>query len=43
MRLDPNWDRCREVEAIEHLLCECAHYFQLLWIRLGKIITLYLN
>jgi hypothetical protein len=26
----------------EHLLCECVHYSQQLWIYLGEIITLYL-
>jgi hypothetical protein len=28
---------------MEHLLCECMYYLQLLWIQLGEIITLYLN
>ncbi len=39
----PNCDRCWEVETMEHLLCECMHYSQLLWIRLGEVITQYLN
>jgi hypothetical protein len=28
---------------MEHLLCECTHYSQLLWDRLGEVITRYLN
>jgi hypothetical protein len=28
---------------MEHALCECLHYAQLLWIRLGEVITEYLN
>jgi hypothetical protein len=28
---------------MEHILCECLHYSQLLWIRLGEVITTYLN
>jgi hypothetical protein len=28
---------------MEHMLCECLHYAQLLWIKLGEIITKYLN
>jgi hypothetical protein len=28
---------------MEHLLCECMHYSQLVWIRLGEKITLYLK
>jgi hypothetical protein len=28
---------------MEHVLCECLHYSQLLWIRVGDIIQLYLN
>jgi hypothetical protein len=43
MRNDPNCERCGLIETIEHALCECLHYAQLLWIRLGVIITKYLN
>ncbi len=28
---------------MEHTLCECLHYAQLLWVRLGEVITKYLN
>jgi hypothetical protein len=28
---------------MEHMLCECLYYAQLLWIRLGEVITKYLN
>ncbi len=38
MRPDPNCDRRWEVETMEHLLCECMHYSQLLWDRLGEVI-----
>jgi hypothetical protein len=43
MRNDPNCERCGLTETMEHALCECLHYAQLLWIRLGEIITRYLN
>jgi hypothetical protein len=43
MRNDPNCERCRLTETMEHTLCECLHYAQLLWIRLGEIATKYLN
>ncbi len=43
MREDPNCERCGLTETMEHALCECLHYAQLLWIRLGEIITKYLN
>jgi hypothetical protein len=43
MRDDPNWELCGHTETMEHLLCECLHYSQLLWICLGEIITEYLN
>jgi hypothetical protein len=42
MRNDPNCERYRLTESMEHVLCECLHYGQLLWIRLGEIITKYL-
>ncbi len=28
---------------MEHTLCECLHFAQLLWVRLGDVITKYLN
>ncbi len=43
MRPDPYCERCRTVETMEHLLCKCPHYSQLLWIQLGEVITQYLN
>ncbi len=43
MRDDPNCERCGLTETMEHALCECLHYAQLLWIRLGEVITKYLN
>jgi hypothetical protein len=35
MRNDPNCERCGLTETMEHALCECQHYTQLLWIRLA--------
>jgi hypothetical protein len=43
MRNDPNCERCDQIETMEHTLCECLHYAQPLWTRLGKIFTTYLN
>jgi hypothetical protein len=43
MRNDPNCERCDQIETMEHNLCECLHYAQPLWIRLGEIFTRYLN
>jgi hypothetical protein len=47
MRNDPDCERCCErcgdTEAMEHVLCECLHYYQLLWNQIGEIITRYLN
>jgi hypothetical protein len=43
MRNNPDCERCRPTETMEHALCECLHYSQQLWIRLGEIITKYLN
>ncbi len=31
-----------EIEMMDHVLCECLHYSQLLWIHVGDIIQLYL-
>jgi hypothetical protein len=38
-----DWGGGGVVEAMEHLLCECIHYSQFIWVHLGEIITLYLN
>jgi hypothetical protein len=43
MRNDPNCEKCRLTEIMEHTLCECLYYAQLLWVRLGEVITKYLN
>jgi hypothetical protein len=43
MRNDPNCERCGLPETMEHTLCECLHYAELLWVRLGDVITKYLN
>jgi hypothetical protein len=43
MRNNPDSEICGITETMEHALCECLHYSQLLWIRLGEIITKYLN
>jgi hypothetical protein len=41
MRVDPKSQRCREVKTMEHLLCECIHYSQLICICLNNVITLF--
>jgi hypothetical protein len=43
LRDNPNCERCGLLETMEHMLCECLYYAQLLWIRLGEVITKYLN
>jgi hypothetical protein len=43
MRNDANCERCGLTEMMEHTLCECLYYAQLLWVRLGDVITKYLN
>jgi hypothetical protein len=43
MRDNPNCERCGLTETMEHTLCECLHYAQLLWVKLGDVITKYLN
>jgi hypothetical protein len=40
MRSDLFCERCGDVETTEHLLCECMHYYPLLWIRPGEIDTI---
>jgi hypothetical protein len=43
MRDNLNCERCGNPETMEHMVCECLHYAQPLWIKLGEIITKYLN
>jgi hypothetical protein len=43
MRDNPNCERCGNPETMEHMLCECLYYAQPLWIKLGEVITKYLN
>jgi hypothetical protein len=43
MRDNPNCERCGNPETMEHMVCECLHYAQPLWIKLGQVITKYLN
>jgi hypothetical protein len=43
MRDNPNCERCGNPETMEHMICECLHYAQLLWIKVGEVITKYLN
>ncbi len=43
MRNDPDCERCGCIETMEHVLCECLHYSELIWIWLGEVITKYLN
>jgi hypothetical protein len=43
MRDNANCERCGHQETMEHMICECRHYAQPLWIKLGEVITKYLN
>jgi hypothetical protein len=43
MRNDPDCERYGATETMEHVLCECLHYSQLLWIQLREITTRHLN
>ncbi len=43
MRDNPNCERCGHQETMEHMVCECLYYAQPLWIKLGEVITKYLN
>jgi hypothetical protein len=36
---DPGCERCGKTETMEHLLCECEYYSELLWDRLSSILT----
>jgi hypothetical protein len=40
---NPNCEKCGLTETMEHTLCECLHYAQLLWVRLGDVLTKYMN
>jgi hypothetical protein len=39
MRPDLNCERCGRAETVEHPLCECEHFSELLWNRLGEALT----
>jgi hypothetical protein len=43
MRNYPNCERCGLTETMENMLCECLYYAQLLWVRLGDVLTKYMN
>ncbi len=43
MRPDPYCDRCKKVETMEHLLCECEYYSEPLWSKLSEGLTMLLN
>jgi hypothetical protein len=43
LRLDPFCERCKKVETMEHLLCECEFYSELLWNKLAEGLTMLLN
>ncbi len=43
MRPDPYSERCKKVETMEHLLCECKHYSEPLWNKLAEGLTMLLN
>jgi hypothetical protein len=42
-RPDPFCERCKKVETMEHLLCECEFYSELLWDKLAEGLTMLLN
>jgi hypothetical protein len=43
MRPDPHCERCKKVENMEHLLCECEYYSEPLWNKLAEGLTMLLN
>jgi hypothetical protein len=43
MRPDPYCERCKKVETMEHLLCECEYYSEPLWNKLAEGLTMLLN
>ncbi len=43
MRPDPHCERCKKVETMEHLLCECEFYSEPLWSKLAESLTMLQN
>jgi hypothetical protein len=43
LRPDPYCERCKKVETMEHLLCECEYYSEPLWNKLAEGLTMLLN
>jgi hypothetical protein len=43
LRPDPYCERCKNVETMEHLLCECEYYSEPLWNKLAESLTKLLN
>ncbi len=43
MRPDLFCERCKKVETMEHLLCECEYYSEPLWNKLAEGLTMLLN
>jgi hypothetical protein len=43
LRPDPYCERCKRVETMEHLLCECEYYSEPLWNKLAESLTRLLN
>jgi hypothetical protein len=43
LRADPHCERCKKVETMEHLLCECEYYSEPLWGKLAESLTMLLR
>jgi hypothetical protein len=43
LRPNPQCERCKKVETMEHLLCECEYYSEPLWSKLAEGLTMLLN
>jgi hypothetical protein len=43
LRANPHCERCKKVETMEHLLCECEYYSEPLWDKLAGSLTMLLN
>jgi hypothetical protein len=43
LRPNPQCERCKKVETMEHLLCECEYYSEPLWSKLAVGLTMLLN